>query len=76
MRTTKDGSYIIVGGDCGFARLFERSSGVLLQTLKHDKGGRESTVAVLLSCSPGVVYRGYKGADCGGAVSVSITHFL
>jgi hypothetical protein len=35
--TTNQGRWVIVGGDDGFARVFDRSDGTLMQNLEHDE---------------------------------------
>ena len=45
--TTKQGQWVIVGGDDGCVRVFNRSDGALMQTIKHD----ESMPSYWVPCS-------------------------
>lgn len=44
-----DGHWIVVGGDSGSAYVYKRQTGVLVQELHHEEGGRVQTITVIFN---------------------------
>ena len=51
-----DGNWIVVGGDNGSAYVYKRQTGVLVQELHHEEGGRVQTITVMFNSRHGGVY--------------------